>query len=339
MKIPKITRKNIIIALLVVGVIGIWFYQKQKNKPTYDEYTVEQTNIKNTLELSGKVSSQGIATLRFGAGGYVTYLGAQEGDTVKKWQTLASLDSRQLNKVLEQKLNLYAIQRNTFDQTIDDNDNSVPDGDLGRTLKRLLEKNQYQLENTVKDVEYQNLSIQLSRIYSPINGVLVHSPITVPNVQVAATDTWIVVDPSSLEFIADLDETDISKVEVGQKVELELDAYPDEIMTSEISSISYAPKETTAGTTYEIKIKIPESFMSRLRLGLNGTATVIREEKAGIPSLPISAITFQGGDSKVTVLNNGKYETKNIETGIENDGLVEIVSGLGVGDHVYTQTQ
>src|SRR3989339_915125 len=154
MKKLRITRKwGIIIGLALIILFGI-IWKVKSSGAKYESYTVEARDLTDTLELAGEVTAQKPATLRFSAGGYLTYLGASEGDSVKKWQTLASVDSRQLKKVLDQKLNLFAIQRGTFDQTIDDNDNSVPDGDLDRTLDRLLAKNQYQLDNTILDVEY-----------------------------------------------------------------------------------------------------------------------------------------------------------------------------------------
>lgn len=326
----------------IVGVVvllisfGLYRYFTS-SKATYTEYSVSRSDLQETFELSGKVVAGSSATMRFNVGGLLTYLGAKEGDTVKKWQTLASVDTRQLQKTLEQKLNLYAIQRGTFDQTIDDNDNSVPDGDLGRTLKRLLEKNQYQLDNTVKDVEYLDLSVKLSRLTSPIAGVLTHAPSDVSNVQVLATDTWVVVDPDSLYFSADLDETDLRRVSVGQKVIIMLDAYPDKRIESSIKSISYSPKETTAGTTYEVKLTIPHSELGDLRLGLNGTAAIILSEKSDVLTLPSSALSGSGTETKVLVKSGNKYTEKVVETGIENEGLVEIVSGLGESDHVYVK--
>ncbi|KKU87074.1 MAG: RND family efflux transporter MFP subunit [Microgenomates group bacterium GW2011_GWF2_47_9] len=300
---------------------------------------MEARDLTDTLELAGEVTAQKTATLRFSAGGYLTYLGASEGDSVKKWQTLASVDSRQLKKVLDQKLNLFAIQRGTFDQTIDDNDNSVPDGDLDRTLDRLLAKNQYQLDNTILDVEYQSLAISLARLSAPFDGILVHAPVSTAYVQVLATDTWLVVDPQSLEFTADLDETDIARVAIGQKVVLTLDAFPDLSLDSTIASISFVPQETSTGTTYKVKVALPKSEMSQLKLGLNGTASVVLSEKTAVPSLPVSAITLVDGASTVTVLESDKYATKKVETGVESGNYLEIKSGLGVGDHVYVKSE
>jgi len=327
-----------IASIVIVVVLGLGgYYYTHQTKPEYTSYIVETGTIKDTLELSGKVNAEGMAVLRFPTGGLVTYLGAKEGDTVKKWQTLATIDSRQLQKTLEQKLNLYSIQRGTFEQTIDDNDNSVPDADLGRELKRLLSQNQYQLENTVKDVEYLDLSLKLTRLSSPLAGILVKSPIKTTGVNVLATDTWIVVDPTSLYFSADLDETELKRVSVGLPVEIKLDAYPDRTITSVVSSIAYTPKETTSGTVYEIKLAIPSSDLSDLRLGLNGSATVILKEKSDILRLPSSAITFEGAKSSVYIKKGDDYELRELELGIENDGFVEIIKGLTRDEKVYSQ--
>lgn len=327
------------ILVLIVAMLGLagWYFLGRQSAPTYTEYRIETKDLAETIELSGKVSAQSYATLRFPTGGLVTYLGPKEGDTVKKWQTLASLDTRQTQKILEQKLNLYAIQRGSFDQTKDDYRKNIDDGDVDQELRRLLEKNQYQLDNVVKDVEYQDLSLRLSRLTSPLAGILVAAPLNVANVNVTAADTWTVVDPQSLEFIADLDESDLKRVSVGQKVSLKIDAYPDLVLASTIGSISFAPKETTSGTTYEVKIAIPSTDVAKLRLGLNGSAEIILNEKAGVPAIPAQAVTYKGGKVEVLVKNGTKYEPKFIELGIETDNSLEVIGGLSVGDLVYVK--
>lgn len=320
---------------LLVGLII--FVRIRSNQPEYSSFQVESRDIDEVIELSGKLDAATKANLRFAAGGLITYLGAREGDQVKKWQTLASVDTRQLAKVLEQKLNLYAIKRGEFDQVQDDYKIRRETGDVDAALRRILEKNQYQLDNAVKDVEYQDLSLKLSRIYSPINGILVHSPLVTAGSMVAATDTWIVVDPTSLEFVANLDETELNKVKVGQQVELTLDAYPEEIISSTVGSISYAPKETTTGTTYEVKVKIPQDKTSLFRLGLNGTASIITRTVKNSNVLPSNAITYSNKGTTVILKEGGKYVPKSVVTGIDNNGYVEIVEGLSQGTTVYVQ--
>ena len=326
---------KVMVIIILLGLFGVWYFFGRKPVVTYDEMSVSRQTISDTLELSGKVKADKSASLKFLAGGLLTYVGPKEGDSVKKWQTLASVDTRQLQKSMEQKLNLYSIERRDFEQTVDDNNNSVPAGDLGDTLKRLLEKNQYQLDNTVKDVEYQDLYLKLARLSSPIDGILVQSPVTTANVQVSGADTWVIVDPTSLYFSADLDETDLKRVSVGQTAHVNLDAFTDLEIDSKISHISFSPKETTTGTTYEVKIGLSDSDVSNLRLGLNGTAALVLSEVKDALTLPMSAVVTKNGASFVTIKDGTKYIEKEIKTGIENNGIVEVKSGLGEADHVY----
>lgn len=338
MQLPRVSRTRVIVVVLVV--LGAFIIYRRTHRPaSYTPYTVTSRDLTDSLELSGKTTASSTATLRFLTGGYVTYLGAKEGDSVKKWQILASLDTRQLQNLLTQKLNLYAIERGTFDQTIDDNDNSVPGGDLARELSRLLAKNQYQLDNTVLDVEYQDLSLKLSRLVSPLAGILIHSPASAAPVQVTSADTWVVVDPTSLEFVADVDETDLSRVKVGQKVTLTLDSAPDRPIATVITSIAFSPKETTTGTTFAVHMSIPKEDMASLRLGLNGTAKVELASKQGVPTLPQSAITYLPEGAVVYHLEGNKYTTEPITPGIEDEGYVELQQGPGVGAVVYAKSQ
>ncbi len=337
MKLRAWITKNRLLTLLVIGLLTLIWLRSQNNEVEYTPYTATSADLTETIELSGKIAARNSATLRFLAGGFVTYLGAQSGDSVEKWQTLASIDTRQLQKVLEQKLNLYAIQRGTFDNTQDGYKKNIEDGDVDSELRRLLEKNQYQLENTVKDVEYQDLALKLTRLSSPLRGILIQSPISVPNVQVLSSDSWVVVDPATLEFVADLDEADISKISIGQKAKVTLDAFEDKVITSEITAISYAPKETTTGTVFEVKIQIPQDEISNLRLGLNGTASIIIKEISGATSLPVTAVKGFGGDTHVLTKKGKKYEKTPVKIGVESGGMIQILEGLEPGSIVYAE--
>lgn len=330
-------RIKLAIILIIIGLL--LFLRSRANQDSYIPYTVESKTLTETLELSGTVEADAIANLHFSTGGLVTYSPFKEGDQVSKYSTIASLDQRQLELSLKKLLNLYAKERHDFDQTQDDNETEIDAGNVEQELVRILESAQYDLDNSVIDVEIQSLAIKLSRLYSPLNGILVHSPITVPNINVGITDVWTIVDPTTLVFTADLDETDLEKVKVGQHVTIVLDAYPDKDFPSTISSISYSPKETTTGTTYEIKIPLPKEAMADLRLGLNGSVVINIGEKADALTLPQSAISIEPEGTIVYVKEGNKYEKKNIVMGISDGDNVEIVNGISKGDVVYVKEE
>lgn len=334
----KLTRNRKIGIVLLVIIVLIFGNRIAKNrKKEYSEYYAERRNITQTLELSGEVDAKKKEDLHFLAGGLVTYYPFSEGDEVKRFQTIASLDQRQLKKTLEKYLNLYGIQYNAFSNTQDTYEDEIKTNDISDELRRTLSNAQYSLDNSVLDVEIQDLSIQLSRLYSPFDGILVKSPITTPNVTVSALDLFTIVDPTTLFFNADLDESDLSKIDATMRVLIELDAYPELEIESGITYVSYTSKELTTGTTYEVDIPIPQEYLSELRLGLNGTAVIILSEKTDVLTLPIEAVIEESDRTYVLVKNNGDVKEVEVETGISNDTYIEILSGITEQDKVVLE--
>ncbi|MEK7458363.1 MAG: hypothetical protein AAB612_02680, partial [Patescibacteria group bacterium] len=99
--------------LLVIAGIFWWRFSinSKKNIKTFE--APQQRTIEQVLEVSGKVDAHEKASLKFLAGGKITYVGAKIGDQVKKWQTIASIDKNDLQKNLTKYLNTYSIERST----------------------------------------------------------------------------------------------------------------------------------------------------------------------------------------------------------------------------------
>lgn len=333
----KPNRRTISI-VIALGLIALLIFRVNKNRDTdYKSFIVERRNITETIELSGEIDAYKLANLHFPAGGLVTYLPFKEGDSVQKFQTIASLDQRQLRKTLTKKLNTFAKERNDFDATQDDNRTSTDLGNISVDLRRILEAAQYDLANATIDVEIQDLSIKLSRLYSPFDGILIQSPISSANINISLTDIFIVVDPSSLYFRADLDESDLARIEETMPVLIELDAYPELKIESTIEYISFDSKEKSTGTTYEINLTLPVDILEQLRLGLNGTASIIISQKTDILVLPIETIVEEIDRTYVLVRKNGDIKEIDITIGSSDNNFIEITSGLSQGDEVVLE--
>ncbi len=312
------------------GLIFSQTSETQTIKPQYRQ-------VAKTLELSGSVKAKREANLHFQTGGLVVYYPWQEGDYIKKYQTIASLDQRQLQKTLRQKLNLYAKQRHSFDQTQDDYRKNIEDGDIDQELKRLLENAQYDLDNAVLDVEIQDLALKYAHLYSPIDGILVKSPITTPHVNILATDTFTVVDPTSLYFSAELEEGDLAQVSEGMPATVILDSFSDAPMEGKVERIAFTAKETSTGTVYPLEISLPQDQLTHLRLNLNGTAYLVLEKKDNVLSLPQEAIHQDDHGTYVYLLKNGQKQKQSLQVGLEGNEFVEIVSGLSPEDQVVLE--
>src|SRR3990167_9074539 len=219
----------IIVILLAVGG-GIWWWRRPE-AVKYNEYTVSRGDIREELTVSGEVKAGKQADLKFQAGGRLSWVGVKQGDWVKKWQGIASLDQRTVQKNLEKELNDYLKtrwdfqgNRETYNVTTDDLDRYT----LTPAVRRLLEKSQFDLNNAVLDVEIQTVAKEFSLIVSPFSGLV--TDLKFPNPEINVTTGAVIatiVDPDSLYFEAQVDEVDIARVRVGAPVKLVLDACPE----------------------------------------------------------------------------------------------------------------
>ncbi len=327
--------KLTLIILVILAGIGFWQYQKQKAAIPQLKFTkVERTNLTESLSVSGVIDAKESANMRFAGGGKLTYLGAQEGDLVKKGQTLAKIDSRTLQKQLQQNLNTYFIQRLTYDQDQANRSNLTYTDALGRQQQQ----DQATLNNSVLSVEIQDITIQNTVLSTPIAGVLVSSPASVVGTNLLATDAFEVINPLSLVFRATVDQADISKVAKAQPSQIVLDAYQDKPLSSQVSYISYKSAQSTTGTVYIVELPIQATGaadLNRYRLGMNGDASIILNQKDNALAVPVTAIREKDGKTFVKVKTGPNTAAdREIKTGLETDSQIEVVSGLNQGDEV-----
>jgi RND family efflux transporter MFP subunit len=325
--------KWIVLVLLILASIAWWQYGKyQAARPelTFKKPSIE--NLTKTLEVSGIVDAKQRATMRFAAGGKVTYLGAQEGEAVKKGQTLAVIDRRELEKRLQMDLNSYMRERWDWDQLQDDSaDRTLPKNEL-----REVDKAQLNLDDTVLAVEIRDIAIRNTVLSAPFAGLLVKAPTSVVGLQVTPTEAWELVDPATLIFEAAVDEADIGLVKVGQKATISLDSYPDEDITTYVQNIAITSSQTSTGTVFVVEFAIPNATdLSKYKLGMNGDVTIELETRENVMSVPLDAIRERDDKTYVNVRTGEfTYTEREISTDLETDTSVEVTKGLSKDDEV-----
>ena len=324
--------KMLLIIGIIVGLIIFWQVKSRAAKQPkliFDKPSRE-TLIK-TLEVSGVVDAKEKANLRFIAGGKVVYIGAKEGDFVKKGKTIATIDRATLQKQLQQDLNTYMQERWDWDQTLDDTkDRAIP-----KSEQRDKDQSQWDLENVVLDVEIQDIAIKNTVLSSPINGLLIHAPTMVPGVQLLASDNFEVINPETLVFKAAVDEADIALVKTGLQAEINLDAFPDEQLPSHVNYIAYTSSSTTTGTVFIVEFPLTDPLLERLKIGMNGDVAITIDTKHDVLSIPLSATRQRDKKTYVDVRTGEKtFSEREITTGLETEDRVEIISGLSETDEI-----
>jgi HlyD family secretion protein len=322
-----------LVLLVAAAGFGFWQWQQlQAAKPVLTFQKPTQGNLIQTLEVSGLLDATQKASLRFAAGGKVVYVGAQAGDYVKKGQTLATIDRRELEKRLQQDLNSYMRERWDWDQLQDDTkDRALPQREV-----RGVDKAQWDLDDTVLDVEIRDIAIRNTVLSSPIAGILVSSPTTVAGVNLAPADTFDVIDPSSLVFKAAVDEADVGKIKIGQPVKITLDAFPDQTISSAVNKIDVKSSQSNTGTVFVVEIPIPNvTSLEQYRLGMNGDVTIELATRENVMSVPLDAIRQREDKTFVDVRTGpDTYAEREIEVDLETDDAIEVIKGLSKDDEI-----
>ena len=201
--------------------------------------------------------------------------------------------------------------------------------------------------DSVKDaqlsLESQYDNLDDFTIKSPIDGTIISKDQKAGDTIDSNTKLCTIYDLSYLKITMNVDELDISKVSVGQKVQITADAVSGQTFEGKVTSVNLAGTTTNGVTTYPVEVQITD--YGDLLPGMNvDTYIVVNEVKdvLGVPAAAISrgnrVLVQTGNKSDDTSIPSG-YEYVEVETGVSSDDFVEIKSGINEGDSVaYIET-
>lgn len=130
-----------------------------------------------------------------------------------------------------------------------------------------------------------------------------------------------------------LSESALSRIKVGQVLNLEVDAYPGEIFPGKVYAID--PILAEASRSIGVRARVPNE-RGRLRPGLFARVKLVISEKPNAIMVPEQAIVPQGEKLFVYVIEDGKAAMRPVVLGLRTGGRAEILSGVQAGDLVIT---
>jgi HlyD family secretion protein len=327
-----LTKRNIIILIVVVLITGLWIKNRNdsqaKTKKTTRVVEVTKGEVVASITVSGEILAEKQAVLHFPASGKLGYIGVKTGDMVKKWQTLAALDLGDLQTVQSRAFYQYQAA-DAYAKLIED---AVKDHDSDETFTQ---KNSRVAAQTARDIAYDSWlaaqrAVNNARLTAPFAGVITNITANAIGDTVSVTDGVTLIDPQSLYFSADVDESDIGKISMDQPVMITLDAFGAEKFPGKITDVGYVSHVSSTGATvFSVKVMLTGEKLPTLRMGMNGDAEIILATKNNVLTLPFDAV-IDG-----SVIMSGKEENKvKIDVGLEGVNTVEIKAGLNEGDKV-----
>ncbi|MEV5709261.1 HlyD family efflux transporter periplasmic adaptor subunit [Actinoallomurus sp. NPDC052274] len=144
-------------------------------------------------------------------------------------------------------------------------------------------------------------------------------------------------DPKKLMVTGEFTEADAIKLKTGQKATVSFDALSGVTATGKVTQIDMSPTTSNNVVQYGATITLT-SIPSSVRIGQTATVQVTTATAQNVLYVPAAAVRTAGGQSTVTVLQNGKQVIKPVQTGVKGNQGTEIKSGLNEGDQVVITT-
>jgi membrane fusion protein (multidrug efflux system) len=277
-----------------------------------------RTDIYATYAATATISSDTDAPVVARVQGEVVELLVEEGDYVVAGQVLASLDGERLRlEMLAAKANLKRAHTE-YERNIDLNKRGLISASMFDSL-------QYDLEALEATYELKKLTYDYSKIRAPIAGVVVSREIK-PGQHLNVNDVaFRITDTTELIAYLQIPQSELAKFDVGHPVNIEVASMPGTRFPAAIKRIS--PTIDTRNGTFRATAII-DNANGNLAPGMFGRFTIAYEQHKAALVIPTKALLDEDNESTVYVVMNGEVVTRTVETGIEADGNVEILSGL-----------
>ncbi len=218
-------------------------------------------------------------------------------------------------------------------------------------------------------------NLSKTEIYSPIDGTVSklnkeNGEIALGS-QFSQDIIMIIANLSSMEARVNVDENDVVDISLNDSAKIEVDALADRVLRGTVTEIANSANVTAAGTQeekteFEVKIALDES-LGELRPGMSTASDITTDVKTNVLSVPIQCVTVRepeklkkkvkveddaamANDSAteefkpnkdgvveiVFVVENGTAVARAVQTGIQSETHIEIISGLKENDEVVT---
>ncbi len=203
-----------------------------------------------------------------------------------------------------------------------------------------LEAADLQLKATEQALEEAQKQLDRITITAPFDGAVVSVDVDEGDTVSTATPIIHLIDLSSIELEAEVDEIDIADVKPGQRAIISIDALPDLELEGEVTSIDLVPTVESGLVIYNITISFDIAEAPGLRVGMSATADIIINERSDVLLVPNRAITQDDEDNPIVmVMINQEIEERAVVLGVSDDFQTEIVDGLEEGEIVKRQAR
>lgn len=242
-----------------------------------------------------------------------------EGKAVKKGDLLARLDDKEALATLNDLRAQEEFQRREFDRQ----------SQLlarGATTSQTYQRAESDLARIQAQIAAQAQRLDYFKLVSPMDGTVLKEDGEVGDMVDPGTILYRIGLEKPLWVVADVNEEDIPRVQVGQKALLRTDAFANRVLSGFVKQIT--PAGDPVSKTFRVRIGLPDD--TPLRVGMSVEANIVSREKLDVLLVPANAVI----DGSLLKIENDRVRSRKVQIGIHGTGFVEIIDGAREGELV-----
>jgi HlyD family secretion protein len=374
-------------AVLIVLILVVSNIARGSKKLTIQSAKVKKGDIISTVSAPGNVKAETEVQISAYVMGKITRLPVKEGDKVRQGQILVQIDpANYAAQVKQARASLELAQANLAQtELIYQRKQELFGAGLISQEENEATTTQYNLDQArltqaEASLEQAQDTYSKTTITSPINGTVVQLNVEVGEVVVTGTMNnagsviMTVADLSQMEVEAQVDESDVKDIKLGQEAQVEVDAIIGKTFKGVVSEVGNAAissgtsASSNASVNYTVKTRIIDKSID-LKSGMSANVEITTAHKTGILLIPIQSVVMRkaeaerkqadpkkgraskakspaddsSGDGKrvkekeqevVYVMEKGRAVITPVQTGTSDQDNIEVVSGLTEGQEV-----
>ena len=351
----------IILSVIALAVGGYFLFGKKKAELRIITEPVTEQSVQISVTSSGNIQPVDQILIGTQVSGIIEKIYVDFNDHVEAGQLLAELDKTVLLERVQQsqdqlsnaRSDLQLAQRNydrarqLFEQKAETQVNL-------ETVSNRLDGARVAVSNAQSNLKTAQANLSFAEIRSPISGIVQDCAVKAGQTVQASFNTPTLFTISNnlknMQVQTNVDEADIGKVRVGQRVFFTVDSYPNDTFPGKVNQIRLQPNITSNVVTYTVIIDAPNPD-EKLLPGMTAYSNIITQEERGL-AVPVEALRFSPSDEikKHLTFNEiadlprrtravwvqtaeNTFEQRIIKTGM-SDGVNTIVTDGLTGDEI-----
>lgn len=309
-----------------------------------DVASVQSRALSRRLPLSGSLTPVVQAMVKSKVAGELLSVTVREGEAVRKGDVLARIDTRNQQAMVDSQR--ASVEKARADLamaklTLDNNQRLV---DKHFIAQNVLDASKSQYDASLAGLKVAQAQAHMSEISladavvrAPINGVVAKRMVQ-PGEKVSPDVPLLsLVDLGELELQASAPASEVPLVKIGQQAHFKVDGFGERRFQARVQRIN--PMAEAGSRAIIIYLAVPNPD-GTLKGGMFAQGSLALDANAATPVIPLAALRgpTEAGRGTVLVVKDGVLSERQLTLGLqsENEGLIEVRTGLAVGEQVVT---